>query len=70
MLKLGIIILVVGLILIFALAKLSFNKRILNNIGIVFGILLVVYGMILIIQPNDDTYIQTTKTTTPYKDHK
>lgn len=67
MLKLGIIAFIAGLLLILLLAKLSFDKKVLKNIGIAFGIILMIYGVILIIQPNDDTYIQTTKTTTPDK---
>lgn len=67
MLKLGIIAFIAGLLLILLLAKLSFDKKVLKNLGIAFGIILMIYGVILIIQPNDDTYIQTTKTTTPDK---
>lgn len=70
MLKLGIIALIAGLLLIVLLAKLSFDKKILKNLGIAFGIILVVYGIIQIIQPSDDTYIKETQTTTPYKNHK
>jgi len=67
MIKLGIIAFIAGLLLILLLAKLSFDKKVLKNLGIAFGIILMIYGVILIIQPNDDTYIQTTKTTTPDK---
>lgn len=70
MLKLGIIALIVGVLLILLLAKLSFDKKILKNFGIAFGFILIVYGIIQIIQPSEDTYVQTTKTTTSYKDHK
>jgi uncharacterized protein YjeT (DUF2065 family) len=68
MLKIGIIALVIGLLLILLLAKFSVDKKILRNFGIAFGIILMVYGLIQIIQPSEDSYIETTKTTTSYKD--
>ena len=70
MLKIGIIALVLGLVLILLLAKFSVDKKILRSFGIAFGIVLMVYGLIQIIQPSQDTYIETTKTTTSYKDGK
>jgi len=59
--KIGIIFLIVGLILILLLANIKFQKKILSQIGIVLGILCLVYGLILSIQP--DEYIKYTKTT-------
>jgi uncharacterized protein YjeT (DUF2065 family) len=67
MLKLGIIALIIGVLLILLLAKFSVDKKVLKNFGIAFGIVLIVYGLIQIIQPSEDTYIETTKTTTPHK---
>jgi len=59
--KIGIIFLVVGLILILLLANIKFQKKVLSQIGIVLGILLLIYGLILSIQPAE--YIKYTKTT-------
>jgi uncharacterized protein YjeT (DUF2065 family) len=67
MLKLGIIALVIGILLILLLAKFDVDKKVLKNFGIAFGIILIVYGLIQIIQPSDDTYIETTKTTNASK---
>jgi len=59
--KLALILLVVGLVLILLLAKIKIEKRILSKIGIIIGILFCIYGLILLIQPDD--YIKYTKTT-------
>jgi len=59
--KIGIIFLVVGLLLILLLANIKFQKKILSKIGILFGILFLLYGLILSIQPTE--YIKYTKTT-------
>ena len=59
--KLGIILFIVGSTLILYLANIKFRKKFLSKVGIIFGILLVVYGLILSIQPKE--YIVYTKTT-------
>ncbi len=59
--KVGILLFVVGLVLTLYLSKVKFKRQALNNIGIVIGILLLIYGLILSVQP--DSYIQFTKTT-------
>jgi len=59
--KLGIILFLIGSVLTLYLANLKFKKRFFTKVGIVFGILLLIYGVILIVQPND--YIKYTKTT-------
>ena len=59
--KIAIICLVIGLILILLLSNFKFKKSVLSKIGIVIGLLLFLYGIILIIQPSD--YIKYTKTT-------
>ena len=59
--KIGIIFLVIGLLLVLLLANIKFQKKVLSQIGIVIGILLLLYGLILSIQP--DNYIKYTKTT-------
>jgi hypothetical protein len=50
-----------GLVLILYLVNLKLNKSSLKNIGMVVGGLLIIYGLILSIQP--DEYIAYTKTT-------
>ena len=59
--KIGIIFLVIGLLLILLLANIKFQKRVLSQIGIAIGILCLLYGLILSIQPAE--YIKYTKTT-------
>ena len=43
------------------LANVKLKKQFLKNIGIILGILLMVYSVILLLQPND--FIVYTKTT-------
>ncbi|MGB3751314.1 MAG: hypothetical protein WA945_07070 [Arcobacteraceae bacterium] len=43
------------------LANVKFEKKVLTQIGIVIGILFVIYGLILSIQPKE--YIKYTQTT-------
>ena len=59
--KLGIILFIIGSALILYLANIKFRKRFLSKVGIVFGILLLLYGLILFMQPKE--YIVYTKTT-------
>jgi len=59
--KLGIIIFIMGLTITIYLINLKFKKRFFKRIGILFGILSLIYGLILIVQPNN--YIKFTKTT-------
>lgn len=59
--KIAIIFLVVGLLLILLLANLKFKKQVLSKVGIIIGILCMIYGLILALQPAD--YIKYTKTT-------
>ena len=59
--KIAIIFLVVGLLLILLLANLKFKKQVLSKVGIIIGILCMIYGLILVLQPAD--YIKYTKTT-------
>jgi len=58
---LGIIFLLLGIALVLILANVKFEKQVLKQIGIVVGILCVIYGLILSIQPKE--YIKYTKTT-------
>ncbi len=59
--KLGLLLLIIGFALIIYLAKVKFEKSVLTKLGIMLGILLMLYGLIQVIQPDD--YIQFTKTT-------
>ena len=59
--KLGILLFIIGVALVSYLANIKIKKRFLSNIGIVFGILLLIYGLILAIQP--DEFVVYTKTT-------
>ncbi|MBT4572821.1 MAG: hypothetical protein HOB89_05585 [Campylobacteraceae bacterium] len=59
--KLGIILIGVGLIAIFYFASLKFKKRVLKKAGIFIGIIIFLYGLIQLVQPDD--YIKFTKTT-------
>ncbi len=59
--KIAMIFLVIGLILILLLSNIRFQKKVLSQIGIIVGVLFVIYGLILVVQPN--TYIKYTKTT-------
>ena len=59
--KLGIILFIVGIILAIYLSNLKFKKKVLRQFGIAFAVIIAIYGLIQIIQPDD--YIKFTKTT-------
>ena len=59
--KLVIILFIFCIALVLYLANIKFKKSFLSKVGIIFGILLVLYGLILFMQP--DEYIVYTKTT-------
>lgn len=61
--KLGIILFIIGSILALYLSKVKIEKTFLTRVGTVIGILMLLYGLILIIQPSDDEYVKFTKTT-------
>ncbi|VAY86422.1 hypothetical protein MNB_ARC-1_764 [hydrothermal vent metagenome] len=61
--KIGILLFIIGIIIVAYLLNLRFNKKVLKQVGIIFGILMVLYGLIQIVQPNDNTYIKFTQTT-------
>jgi xanthine/uracil/vitamin C permease (AzgA family) len=61
--KIGIILFILGLLLIAVLLKIKFTKDIIKNIGIFVAIIATIYGLILMVQPNEDTYFTYTKTT-------
>jgi xanthine/uracil permease len=59
----GIFIFLAGLVLVLYLLNVHFQKRVLKNIGVIIGVLMAVYGLILMLQPPDDEYVKFTKTT-------
>jgi len=61
--KIGIILFIVGLALITLLTNTKFNKDTIKNILIFVASILTLYGIVLMIQPNDDKYFDYTKTT-------
>jgi hypothetical protein len=61
--KLGIILFIIGAILAIYLSKIKIEKTFLTKVGILVGILMTLYGLILIIQPNEDEYVKFTQTT-------
>lgn len=61
--KIGIILFILGLVLITILTNIKFNKNSIKNIGVFLAVILTLYGIILMVQPNDDKYFSYTKTT-------
>ncbi len=61
--KLGIILFIIGVILVAYLSNMKIKKRVVKQIGIIFGIIMAIYGIIIFAQPDEDTYIKFTKTT-------
>lgn len=63
--KLGITLFIIGVITAIYLANVKFNKKVFKQVGIIFAILLSIYGLIQLLQPDD--YIKFTKTTISQK---
>ena len=61
--KTGIILFMLGLVLLALLLKANITKTVLKNIAFAIAILLSIYGLILMVQPNEDKYFDYTKTT-------
>lgn len=61
--KLGIILFIIGAVLAIYLSKVKIEKSFLTKVGTGFGIILLLYGLILIIQPEEDKYVKFTETT-------
>jgi hypothetical protein len=59
--KPGIVLFIIGTVMILYLANVKFGKKFISKLGIIFGILLLLYGLILVVQP--DEFIVYTKTT-------
>jgi uncharacterized membrane protein len=54
--KLGVILLLVGIVLIVLLSRINVDKKVLKNAGVVLGFFIIIYGIILIVQPSEDKY--------------
>lgn len=61
--KLGILLFLIGAALIIYLVKIEFEKEVLKRIGIAVGILMLLYGLVLVVQPNEDRYVKFTQST-------
>jgi len=61
--KMGIILFILGLVLLTLLLRVEINKQVIKNIAVGIAILLSIYGVILMIQPNEDKYFDYTKST-------
>lgn len=61
--KIGIILFIIGSILALYLSKVKIEKTFLSKVGIVVGVLMLLYGLVLMIQPSEDEYVKFTKTT-------
>ncbi len=61
--KIGIILFIIGSVMTLYFSKIKIEKRFLAEIAIVVGIICTIYGLILMVQPNEDTYVKFTKTT-------
>ena len=68
--KIGIILFIFGLILVAILIKARFDKDIVKNIGIFIGVVLALYGIVLMVQPSEDKYFDYTKSTISKQDLK
>ncbi|MEA3353498.1 MAG: hypothetical protein U9Q33_06765 [Campylobacterota bacterium] len=61
--KIGLLLFLTGSALILYLMKIDFEKEVLKRIGVLVGILMLLYGLILVVQPSEDEYVKFTKTT-------
>ena len=61
--KIGIILFVIGVIVITYLARVKFDKSVIKNVGIFISIILILYGLVLMVQPSDDKYFDYTEST-------
>ena len=68
--KLGITLFIIGAVLALYLSKVKIEKSFLTKVGIGVGILMLLYGLILIIHPNEDEYVKFTKTTISKEEKK
>ena len=61
--KIGIILFIIGAVLALYLSKVKIEKTFLTKVGTTLGVLMLLYGLILMIQPSEDEYVKFTKTT-------
>ncbi len=61
--KIGIILFILGAILALYLSKVKIEKTFFTKAGMILGVLMALYGLILVIQPSEDEYVKFTKTT-------
>ncbi len=59
--KIGLILFILGLVLALYLLNVSLNKLFIKRVAIIISLLMLLYGLILVVQPDD--YIEFTKTT-------
>lgn len=68
--QVGIILFILGALLALYFSKFKIEKKFLTEIAIIFGIIMALYGLILIVQPEEDKYIKFTQTTIHKEDGK
>jgi len=61
--KMGIILFILGLVLLTLLLRVEINKQVVKNIAVAIAVLVSIYGLILMVQPNEDKYFEYTQTT-------
>lgn len=61
--KLGILLFLAGVAIVFYLLNFKFEKKVLKNIALVLSVLLALYGLILTVQPEENKYVKFTKST-------
>lgn len=61
--RVGIFLIVVSVGIFFLISKLRVTKDLVKQFGLFLAISLFVYGIILIIQPNSNSYVKYTDTT-------
>ncbi len=61
--KIGIILFIIGVAVILYVLRAQLDKSVLKNVGIFIASILILYGVILFVQPSDDKYFDYTNTT-------
>jgi hypothetical protein len=61
--KIGIVLFIFGLAMLTLLLKTTITKVVIKNIALAIAILVSIYGLILMVQPNEDKYFDYTTTT-------
>lgn len=64
----GIVLFISGVLLVVYFSNFKIEKRFLTEIAIIVGVIITIYGLILIVQPKEDNYIKFTKTTISKQD--